>query len=87
MPGLLKTKTHNTMNTINLTPEETEIVYFALNDHALKYMRQSKTWGKSLEELLKTRKSVRDDYPARMAREISQLQTRFGAFMFENETE
>lgn len=76
--------THN----LELNEEQLEIVYFALNDASLKYIHQSKTWGKTLEEMIaEGHKTFRPDYCERKALEIIQLESRVGDMMFESETE
>ena len=59
--------------TITLTPEEVELVYFALNDYSLKYMNASRTWARSAEK----------DYAHEKAEQIGRIQIKVGDFIFE----
>ena len=59
--------------TLTLTPEEVEIVYFALNDYSLKYIHASRTWGKSAQK----------DYAHEKAERIGRLQIQVGDEIFE----
>jgi len=70
-------------HTITLTTQELETIYFALNTQALRYMDRSATWGKTFEELMENGLGLYDDYAAKRAREIGNLQVRIGDVMAE----
>lgn len=59
--------------TLQLTPEEVEMVYFALNEYSLKYIHASRTWGVSAQK----------DYAHAKAERIGQVQVKVGDLMFE----
>ena len=59
--------------TLTLTPEEVEMVYFALNDYSLKYIHASQTWGVSAKK----------DYAHQKAELIGQVQVKVGDLIFE----
>ena len=61
-------------HTITLTPQELEMVYFALNAYSLKYIHASDTWG---------RDPIQKDYAHQRAEEIGTLQVRIGDEIFE----
>ena len=59
--------------TLTLTPEEVEMVYFALNEYSIKYIHASRTWGVSAQK----------DYAHEKAERIGQLQIQVGDEIFE----
>ncbi len=59
--------------TLTLTPEEIEMVYFALNDYSLKYIHASDTWAKSYKK----------DYAHQKAEAIGRLQIKVGDLFIE----
>lgn len=60
-------------HTITLTPEEIELVYFALNDYSLKYMHASTTFART---------ATQKDYAHEKAEAVTRLQIRVGDEMF-----
>ncbi len=65
------------VHTITLTPQEIEMVYFALNDYSLKYIHASTTWARS---------AFQKDYAQEKAEEIGALQVRIGDEMFDTKS-
>lgn len=61
--------------TLTLTPEEVEMVYFALNDYSLKYIHASRTWGNTAV--------YGKDYAHEKAERIGKLQIKVGDEIFE----
>jgi hypothetical protein len=61
--------------TLTLTPEEIEIVFFALEDYKLKYMSASRTWGRM--------KPYGSDYAEQKAETIGQLKDKVQEHIFE----
>lgn len=61
--------------TLTLTPEEMEMVYLALNNYSLSYIRMSTTWGRT--------KPYGPDYAEQKANEVGQLQIKVGDIVFE----
>ena len=74
-PGAARPPQTTATMTLTLTPEEIEIVYFALNDYSLKYMNASHTWGNM--------KPYGPDYAEQKATEIGRLQIKVGENIFE----
>ena len=62
------------MYTLTLTPQEAEMVYFALNDYSLKYIHASRTWGNP--------QVYGKDYAQEKAEAICALQVRVGDEIF-----
>lgn len=60
--------------TLTLTPEETEMVYFALNEYALKYIHASTTFART---------AFQKDYAHEKAERIGQLQIKVGDLFIE----
>ena len=60
--------------TLTLTPDEIEMVYFALNDYSLKYIHASNTWALT---------SFQKDYAHEKAERIGQLQIKVGDLFIE----
>ena len=60
--------------TLTLTPDEIEIVYFALNDYSLKYIHASNTWART---------TFQKDYAHEKAERIGQLQVKVGDLFIE----
>ena len=63
------------VHTLTLTPQEAEMVYFALNDYSLKYIHASHTWGNT--------QVYGKDYAHEKAEAIGRLQVRVGDEIFE----
>ena len=63
------------MCTLTLTPQEAEMVYFALNDYSLKYIHASQTWGNL--------SAYGKDYAHEKAEAIGALQVRVGDEIFD----
>lgn len=61
------------VHTLTLTPQEAEMVYFALNAYSLKYIHASHTWGQNARE---------KDYAHEKAEAIGALQVRVGDEIF-----
>lgn len=59
--------------TLELTPEEVEMVYFALNDYAVKYIHASQTWARSSAK----------DYAQEKAERVGLLQILVGDLFLE----
>lgn len=66
-------------HTLTITTEEIEMIYFSLTDYFLKYANRSKTY-ENLDGLLA---NGGNDYEGDRAKEILNLQDRFGEIMFD----
>lgn len=61
-------------HTITLTADEMQMVYFALNDYSLKYMKASRTYGRTASQR---------DYCHEQAEAVGELQNRVWDIMTE----
>lgn len=73
----MTTKTYD----INLTAAELETIYFALNNHALRYIRMSKTYGNA-EAFIENGGM---DYAHEQAYLVGALQIKVGDILTESE--